>query len=169
VNRPASRAQRILFLDDASDRAAAFLAAHPDAVWVRTAEQCVERLDQSWDEVHLDHDLGGEVFVDHDRADCGMEVVRWLCDAPRMHLRKTRFIIHSHNANAACIMVLHLEQMGLEVQSRPFGKDTEKRTSGALSLWAGHLFRWLSRALGLVRSAKQKPQLSEGRIMEFGP
>jgi hypothetical protein len=31
-----------------------------------------------WDIVSLDHDLGFEEFVDSEREDCGMEVVRWL-------------------------------------------------------------------------------------------
>ena len=65
---------RILFLDDAPDRAAVFLAGHQGAVWVQTAEQCLELLKQPWDEVHLDHDLGGEVLVDHERDDCGLAV-----------------------------------------------------------------------------------------------
>ena len=49
---------RILFLDDAPDRALPFLAAHPGAVWVQTVEQCLELLQRPWDEVHLDHDSG---------------------------------------------------------------------------------------------------------------
>jgi len=106
---------RILFLDDSHDRAAAFLSAHPNAVWVQTVEQCIGLLQQPWDEVHLDHDLGGEVLVDHERADCGMAVVRWLCEESRPHLRDTRFIIHNHNPNAACMMVLHLQVMGFQV------------------------------------------------------
>ena len=61
----APRTPLILFLDDAPDRAAVFLAGHPVAVWVQTVDQCIELLEQPWDEVHLDHDLGGEVLVDH--------------------------------------------------------------------------------------------------------
>src|SRR4051812_41221725 len=70
---------RVLFLDDDPGRAAIFLAAVPHAVWVSTVEECLPRLEEEWDEVHLDHDLGGETFVDCGRDDCGMEVVRWLC------------------------------------------------------------------------------------------
>ena len=102
MDQPSPPTPQLLFLDDAPDRAAVFLAAHPGAVWVQTAVQCLELLEKPWDEVHLDHDLGGEVLVDHERADCGMAVVRWLCEEPRPHLRDTRFIIHTHNPNAAC-------------------------------------------------------------------
>ena len=102
MDQPSPPTPLLLFLDDAPDRAAVFLAAYPGAVCVQTAVQCLELLEKPWDEVHLDHDLGREVLVDHERADCGMAVVRWLCEEPRPHLRDTRFIIHTHNPNAAC-------------------------------------------------------------------
>jgi hypothetical protein len=135
----------ILFLDDAPDRATVFLAAHPGAVWVQTVEQCIELLDQPWDEVHLDHDLGGELMVDHERDDCGMAVARWLCEEPRPHLRDTRFVIHTHNPNAACMMVLHLQVMGYNVQASPFGAAPPLGRTGSLGVLAGRLLRWLGR------------------------
>ena len=54
------RSAAILFLDDDPERAEIFLADNPEAVWVQTAEECIARLAEAWDEVHLDHDLGGE-------------------------------------------------------------------------------------------------------------
>jgi O-antigen ligase len=111
---------RLLFLDDDPARAATFLESHPDAVWVRDARGCIDRLAEPWDEVHLDHDLGGRTHVDMDSDDCGMEVVRWLRGAPRPHLKGTRFVVHSRNANAACVMVLHLEEAGYPAVARPF-------------------------------------------------
>lgn len=123
VLRSASCPSRILFLDDDPVRAAAFRAECPDAVWVQTAEQCLACLAEPWDEVHLDHDLGGEMLVAHGREDCGMAVIRWLCERPRPHLRPTRFIVHTHNPNAACVMLLHLQVMGFDVQARPFGSN----------------------------------------------
>jgi hypothetical protein len=119
----AKTALRRLFLDDDPDRASAFLEAHPDAVWVQTVPECVEKLAESWDEVHLDHDLGGEHFVQVDRDDCGMEVVRWLILAPRKHLRRTRFTIHSHNIAAAFEMAMRLQAVGFWVEARPFGVE----------------------------------------------
>ena len=113
--------RRILFLDDDQRRASAFLEIHPDAVWVQTVEGCLERLAEPWDEVHLDHDLGGETFVDPARDDCGMAVVRWLGRGHGPHLGGARFVVHSHNPHAACVMVLHLLVMGFQVESRPFG------------------------------------------------
>jgi hypothetical protein len=116
-----SETERILFLDDDPARAEAFRARYPHAIWARTAEECQARLAEPWDVVYLDHDLGGETFVDHERDDCGMEVVRWLDREPRPHLQGTRFVVHTRNPNAACIMVVHLEAMGYSAQAVPFG------------------------------------------------
>jgi hypothetical protein len=82
---------------------------------VQTVGQCLDLLEQPWDEAHLDHDLGGQVLVDHERDDCGMAIVRWLCEEPRPHLRDTRFVNHTHNPNAGCMIVLHLQVMGFQV------------------------------------------------------
>jgi hypothetical protein len=142
----AAAVPRILFLDDEPARAAAFLAARPGAVWVRTAGDCLERLagPERWDEVHLDHDLGGETFVDAARDDCGMAVVRWLCRAPRPHLEATRFVVHSHNADAAFAMAFRLRAAGYRVAVRPFDLDRPRPVGPVAALlrlfhraWAG--------------------------------
>jgi hypothetical protein len=112
-----------LFLDDNPERAAAFLAVYPHAVWVETARECLDRLGEPWDEVYLDHDLGGEIFVDLNRDDCGMAVVRWLCLEPRAHLKATRFVVHSHNESAAWIMVMQLRAVGFSARACPFGAE----------------------------------------------
>jgi hypothetical protein len=116
-----NRTRRVLFLDDDPARAEVFLAMNPEAVWVQTAEECIAQLEDDWDEVHLDHDLGGERFVDLSRDDCGMAVVRWLCLEPHPHLKRTRFLIHSHNPMAASMMVMQIHVAGFRVESRPFG------------------------------------------------
>jgi hypothetical protein len=122
-DRPSNpnRSRRILFLDDDPARGEIFLAANPEAVWVETADDCIAKLAEAWDEVHLDHDLGGERFVDLSRDDCGMAVVRWLCLEPHPHLEETFFFVHSHNPIAANIMVLQIRMAGFRVEQRPFG------------------------------------------------
>ena len=122
---------RILFLDDDPRRAEVFLAENPQTVWVQTAAECVARLEEPWDEVHLDHDLGGEHYVDPDREDCGMEVVRWLCREPRPALAATRFTVHSHNDNAAILMAVTLTFCGYAVTQRPFGEPPPPEPSKA--------------------------------------
>ena len=138
--------RRILFLDDDPARAARFLADNPDAVWVQTAAECIRSLGEPWDEVHLDHDLGGEHFVDHDRDDCGMAVVRWICEEPRTHLLPSLFVIHTHNSSAAVAMIFQLESMGHKVKQQPFGTPKSapnlRRTT-----FVSRLKRYLTRIL----------------------
>lgn len=111
-----------LFLDDDPARAEAFFDKYPDAHWVQTAGDCINELkEKTWDEIHLDHDLEGEWFVDSERTDCGMEVVRWLVAEPRTHLMAAKFIVHSHNQNAAMGMVSQLGLAGYYVIEQPFG------------------------------------------------
>ncbi len=119
-------APRLLFLDDDPRRAETFLAEHPHAVWVETVADCVDRLRESWDEVHLDHDLGGRQHVGVDDVDCGMEVIRWMCKEPRDHLRSTRFFVHSHNLVAGLMMVLQMRSSGFNAEFEPFGQDLAK-------------------------------------------
>jgi hypothetical protein len=120
---PPGGGPRILFLDDDPERAYAFLEVRPDAVWVQTVEECLGRLEEPWDEVYLDHDLGGEIFVDLNRDDCGMAVVRWLCLTPREHLKATRFVVHSHNESAAWLMVMQMQAVGFVARACPFGDE----------------------------------------------
>ncbi len=145
---------RVLFLDDDAERATVFLATCPQAVWVQTAADCMTRLDEPWDEVHLDHDLGGEQFVDINRDDCGMEVVRWICLTPRSHLRSTRFFIHSHNPVAATVMGVQMAVSGFNCEVRPFGTSTQDSAEAdidptiPLTPWA-KIRRGVRRLLGL--------------------
>jgi hypothetical protein len=120
--RPRS-ARRVLFLDDDPVRAAVFLRANPEAVWVETVETCIGRLPECWDEVHLDHDLGGKTHVDTNQVDCGMEVIRWICSEPRTHLYETRFFVHTHNSAAGLLMELQMRASGYNAELRPFGVD----------------------------------------------
>jgi len=110
----------ILFLDDDESRAEYFLRFYPDAVWVKTAEDCIEKLAaQGWSQVFLDHDLGGEVYVDTNREDCGMEVIRWLVENKPERLNKTTFIIHTMNPVGE-VMVKMLHKIGFRVTYMPF-------------------------------------------------
>jgi hypothetical protein len=118
--------RRVLFLDDDPVRAIAFLAENPDAVWVKTAAECLERLSASWEEVHLDHDLGGRIMVDTSDDDCGMEVIRWLSLEPRTHLHETQFFVHTHNFAAGLLMVLTMREGGYKAEFRPFGHRLER-------------------------------------------
>jgi hypothetical protein len=149
MDQPFEGRPRILFLDDEPLRGEIFLSEHPAAIWAQTAGECLTFLTEPWDEVHLDHDLGGEVFVDHERNDCGMEVVRWLCAEPRPHLERTRFIVHTHNDSAALLMVLQLQQAGYDAEIRPFGVAVAgPAPPGRFRLVAERVIRWLLQGRG---------------------
>jgi hypothetical protein len=165
------RARRILFLDDDPTRAEIFLDANPEAVWVETARECIDRLAEEWDEVHLDHDLGGERFVDLSREDCGMEVVRWLCLEPHPHLKGTRFLVHSHNPVAAEMMAMQIHVAGFQVESRPFGVATslpppEDPVWNQRSGWR----EWLATMMhALARLLGRRPDSREGMVETLAP
>jgi hypothetical protein len=114
---------RVLFLDDDPRRAERFLKQVPAAVWVKSVAECLPRMSEDWDEIHLDHDLEGEILVDTNRVDSGMEIIRWLCKEPRSHLKKTRFFVHTHNFAAGLLMVLQMHESGYRAEFRPFGND----------------------------------------------
>jgi hypothetical protein len=176
AGRPAP-AHRVLFLDDDPARAESFLSENPEAVWVQTVEECLGRLVEAWDEVHLDHDLGGQVFVDTNKTDCGMEVIRWLCKERRDHLSSTSFFVHTHNSLAGILMVLQMQSSGYRAEFRPFGVDPALFLPGgangptidgvapddvepappAASVWPrwAALLRWLGRLRGCWNFSKQ--------------
>jgi CheY-like chemotaxis protein len=112
----------MLVLDDDPSRVKSLRRQFPNAeiVWAETVTECIGFLDQQWDVIRLDHDLGGETFVDSSRDDCGMEVVRDLAAHPRPHLRETVMIVHSRNGLAGPAMVAMLRRAGYDAAYSPF-------------------------------------------------
>jgi len=122
----------ILFLDDDANRAAlAYQRFTVDkrnqTIWCTTAAEAINVLENyELDECYLDHDLGGQHWVDSRREDCGMEVVRWIerrSSGELQKLQKCKFTVHSWNIPAAKQMVSRLEKLGLNVQMIPFGSS----------------------------------------------
>jgi hypothetical protein len=142
-----SAGRRILFLDDDPKRGLEFLSSNPEAVWVQTVAECIGALEGPWDEVHLDHDLGGEHFVEHERDDCGMAVIRWLCEEPRPHLKSSVFVIHTHNPGAAIAMIFQLESTGYIVEERRFGAPPARPRDRRSTHWMSRVGHLLARML----------------------
>lgn len=115
--------KKILFLDDDEQRTRRFLQHYPTATCVATSQHCIAQLALEWDEIRLDHDLGGEIHVNSQRVDCGMEVVRYICAHCPKHLQRTHFIIHSYNDSAAILMRDKLQECGYSAVYIPFGYD----------------------------------------------
>jgi hypothetical protein len=112
---------RIIFLDDDHQRWYKFQSKIPQAVRAETAEQCIKLIKDSIniDWLFLDHDLGGEAYVNSSREDCGMEVVRYLCEQPRTK-SINKIVVHSHNVLAAEEMFNKLLDAGYSVKLVPF-------------------------------------------------
>lgn len=105
---------KLLFLDDDPARRARFVSERPHAEAVETAFECIEALASTeWDEVWLDHDLGGEVYVSTSNENTGSAVVRWIAQ----HMPKVgRFYVHSLNTPAAEGMVIDLQRLGYQAE-----------------------------------------------------
>ena len=122
----------VLFLDDDQHRAALAYQRWPEekrdkTIWATTAQEAIDVLrDYDLVEAHLDHDLGGETYVNSEREDCGMEVVRWLEDLDNVNkFKDTKFIVHSHNYPAGAEMMSRLKKLDLTCVQIPFGHTQE--------------------------------------------
>lgn len=115
---------RVLILEDDPQRRELFVEANASAHQVETAAGAIELLshDEPWSLVCLDHDLGGEVFVDSSNRNTGMEVVRFLESKQGEMRRKIEsIIVHSWNSPAASEMEKRLRRAGYRAQWHPFG------------------------------------------------
>lgn len=120
---------RILILDDVKDRhdtfAKVFYPEH-EVVSVYLYTDFCEKLNESWDLIHLDHDLGDflnnpDTYVDgwgnvreYNGGHAAMRICE-MCKPPKV-------IIHSVNPVGAKIMLQMLERRGVEVTWEPFGE-----------------------------------------------
>ncbi len=107
----------VLFLDDDPNRIRNFRSVVPYATIVETAPDCIEQLNNDWDVVFLDHDLGGEIFVDPKRKDTGSEVVRWI-EANKPNIQ--RIIVHTCNHQVSYKMICDLTAAGYKAEDIPF-------------------------------------------------
>lgn len=117
----------ILFLDDDGNRTKTFVSRVPSALTHSTADsicQGIAAAKEAGEKVKylfLDHDLGGEIYVDSNREDCGMEVVRFLAKNVAEYITVIdTIIVHSHNQPAAERMVYNLREYGYNTYYVPF-------------------------------------------------
>ena len=113
-----------LFLDDCSNRCKSFRSNFPSATIVNDADSCIEQLKgQAWDQVFLDHDLGGTIYQDMNDKNSGSEVVRWIVEnKPEVRL----FVCHSLNSPARVSMITQLKNAGYDVGNIPFNSGLWK-------------------------------------------
>jgi CheY-like chemotaxis protein len=91
--------------------------------YAETAEEAIRLWEaRNYDVVFLDHDLGGECYVDTSHKNTGSEVVRWAITRQQTFpLDQPYIIIHSLNTPAAQDMEDRLKRDGFEnVHRIPF-------------------------------------------------
>jgi hypothetical protein len=108
---------KVLILEDDETRNAWFRHRMGYAVMVETAKDCIAQLAAEWDVVYLDHDLGGEIYVDVAHENTGSAVVRWIAEHKPV---VGQFVVHSANGPAAQAMTEDLERLGYRATRLPF-------------------------------------------------
>lgn len=109
----------IIFLDDCPNRTRVFKTAIPSAKCVVDAQSAINAIQSTpdIDQLYLDHDLGGETYVDSSLKNTGMEVVRWIV-ANKPNIRK--IVCHSLNEPARRSMAKNLAENGYKVSMVPW-------------------------------------------------
>ena len=124
----------IIILEDDDNRIEKFVSLFPSAQIVKTAKECIDILDRQvgsredapieqlarsnkgnkpCDLLMLDHDLGGEIYVDTNYSNTGSEVVRWI-EKNKPEIKE--IIIHSYNHSAAMMMIETLIRCGYDAK-----------------------------------------------------
>lgn len=95
-----SNNMNILFLDDNEQRQSLMRSRLPFIRQAFNAKEAIDILQQEdiWDYVFLDHDLGGEIFVDSDNENTGAAVARWIASNKP---KTKKIIVHSYNSIGA--------------------------------------------------------------------
>lgn len=119
----------IIVLEDNEERIKKFIELFPSAVITRTAKECIDILERqiarhgmsysnkSCDLLMLDHDLGGEIYVNPNNFNTGSEVVRWI-EKNKPSIKE--IIVHSYNSSASEGMVDVLARSGYNAKRQPF-------------------------------------------------
>ena len=100
-----NKVQTILVLEDNLERIKAFreLFIGKTVTYTDQAHVAIEMVQKTkWDIIFLDHDLGGEIFVDSEKQNTGYQVAKVL---PESMNAETPCIVHSMNwmgANRMC-------------------------------------------------------------------
>jgi hypothetical protein len=124
--------KKMLFLDDRTNRIHSALRQFSekwDVTLATNVKECLRRLSgEDFDEVRLDHDLGGDDFQDPDSPLVGMEIIRYLEKTgwPEGKHRPL-FRVHSSNIFAAHMMVKRLQAMGFFAFWERFEYDAEAK------------------------------------------
>jgi hypothetical protein len=116
--------KRIFILEDDPERIRAFRAnlLHCDLTVATDIEAAKRAWQPPYDVASLDHDLGGEQYVNSANYNTGAEFVRWLTRfRPNLIEEATTVYVHSYNPEGASLMLSDLWQVHHRVGRLPFG------------------------------------------------
>lgn len=116
-----------LVLEDNKERMKTFKLYCHNLKHVETSKDCIDiiKSGKNIKELWLDHDLGNETYVNSQREDCGMEVVRFLLKENRIG-QIEKIYVHSHNVYANRIMAEDLSNAGYNSTLFPFSSLYKK-------------------------------------------
>ena len=112
---------KIFILEDNIERVKSFRKMfHPEQlVFTDKVEYAKDILKKdTFDVLFLDHDLGGEIFVESNREDTGYELVKYIVENELQ--KKARICIHSHNPFGSEYMLKALEKANYTAFLKPF-------------------------------------------------
>lgn len=112
---------RIFILEDDRQRILLFreASAELDVTYAESCAEAQERYHPPYDVMFLDHDLGGQIFVNSDDDNTGSAFSRWLpADDAKYH---PTIIIHSYNPDGTEYMRQTLVDKGYTAHKIPFG------------------------------------------------
>ena len=117
---------KVLILEDDPNRMAQFRNMSDEIEIISTVPEAIQLLtDYIWRTLYLDHDLNRESFVDSNRVDCGMELVRWIVkNKPTI----PSIIIHSANRKGSNLMYQSLKENDYNVVQSPWGGVFDDRS-----------------------------------------
>lgn len=115
---------KIFILEDNPDRMIAFKSTLKDHTIIHAVDvkEAKEKFDKNkpFDSILLDHDLGGEIYVDSDFWNTGYQFVRFLTTYRSEDIKNTQIIIHTQNPVGAENMLQLFIQENIQAKVIPF-------------------------------------------------
>lgn len=116
---------KIFILEDDMERIKLFWEygkAH-DLTVVTSVSEAIKHWKPPYDLVLLDHDLGGEHYVDSEKENTGYQFVKYLTSIEYGTYEPPKFIVHSFNYQGALNMTIELRTAGFDAVMQSFGPN----------------------------------------------
>jgi CheY-like chemotaxis protein len=113
---------RVFVLEDDPQRIRLFREAlfHADATFAESCAEAIQKFKPPYAVMSLDHDLGGQVFVNSTEENTGAGFCRWLPETD-VEAWYPVVVVHSYNPDGASTMMRTLRDKGYRAIQQPFG------------------------------------------------